>query len=76
MDLYALLERYQTLLPWNLARTKCFVTMILSLLSNEVKFLFILWSVIYYEKKFSYVINCFRKLILFLACSGDAASAR
>ncbi len=26
MDLAALLKRYQTLLPWNLARTKCFVS--------------------------------------------------
>ncbi len=32
MDLTALLERYQTLLPWNLARTKCFVSMILGVI--------------------------------------------
>ena len=34
MDLTALLERYQTLLPWNLARTKCFVSMILGMISS------------------------------------------
>jgi len=34
MDLAALLERYQTLLPWNLARTKCFVSMILGMISS------------------------------------------
>jgi len=34
MDLAALLERYQTLLPWNLARTKCFVSMILGMIAS------------------------------------------
>ena len=34
MDLNALLERYQTLLPWNLSRTKCFVNMILGMISS------------------------------------------
>jgi len=34
MDLTALLERYQTLLPWNLARTKCFVSMILGVIAS------------------------------------------
>jgi hypothetical protein len=34
MDLAALLERYQTLLPWNLARTKCFVNMILGMIAS------------------------------------------
>lgn len=34
MDLAALLERYQTLLPWNLARTKCFVNMILGVIAS------------------------------------------
>ena len=34
MDLAALLERYQTLLPWNLARTKCFVSMILGMITS------------------------------------------
>lgn len=34
MDLTALLERYQTLLPWNLARTKCFVSMILGTIAS------------------------------------------
>lgn len=34
MDLTALLERYQTLLPWNLARTKCFVNMILGMIAS------------------------------------------
>jgi len=34
MDLNALLERYQTLLPWHLARTKCFVSMILGVISS------------------------------------------
>jgi hypothetical protein len=33
MDLTALLERYQTLLPWNLARPKCFVSMILGMIT-------------------------------------------
>jgi hypothetical protein len=34
MDLSALLDHYQTLLPWNLARTKCFVNMILGLIAS------------------------------------------
>lgn len=34
MDLNALLKRYQTLFPWNLARTKCFVSMILGVISS------------------------------------------
>lgn len=34
MDLAALLERYQSLLPWNLARTKCFVSMILGMITS------------------------------------------
>ena len=34
MDLAALLKRYQTLLPWNLARTKCFVSMILGMIAS------------------------------------------
>lgn len=34
MDLNALLKRYQTLLPWNLSRTKCFVNMILGMIAS------------------------------------------
>lgn len=34
MDLSALLKRYQTLFPWNLARTKCFVSMILGMITS------------------------------------------
>jgi hypothetical protein len=34
MDFSALLERYQTLLPWNLARTKCFVSMIVGMIAS------------------------------------------
>lgn len=34
MDFSALLERYQTLLPWNLARIKCFVSMILGMITS------------------------------------------
>lgn len=34
MDLAALLLKYQTLLPWNLARTKCFVSMILGMITS------------------------------------------
>jgi hypothetical protein len=34
MDLFLLLERYQTLLPWNLARTKCFVNIILGMIAS------------------------------------------
>lgn len=33
MDPNTLLERYQTLLAWNLARTKCFVSMIIGLIA-------------------------------------------
>lgn len=32
MNLNALIEKYQTLLPWNLSRTKCFVSMILEMI--------------------------------------------
>lgn len=34
MNYTALLERYQTLLPWNLARTKCFIQMILGVIAS------------------------------------------
>src|SRR5579871_3889902 len=34
MDLQALLKKYQSLLPWNLARTKCFVNMILGVIAS------------------------------------------
>lgn len=34
MNLNALLKRYQTLLPWNLARTKCFVSLIIGIISS------------------------------------------
>ncbi len=34
MDPNTLLERYQTLLTWNLARTKCFVSMIIGLIAS------------------------------------------
>jgi hypothetical protein len=34
MDLTTLLERYQTLFPWNLARTKFFVSMILGMIAS------------------------------------------
>src|SRR3990167_708985 len=34
MDLNALLERYQTLFPWHRSRTKCFVSMILGIISS------------------------------------------
>ncbi len=34
MDLNTLLDRYQTLLSWNLARTKCFVSMIIGLIAS------------------------------------------
>jgi hypothetical protein len=34
MEFNTLLERYKTLLPWNLARTKCFVGMILGMVSS------------------------------------------
>lgn len=34
MDLQPLLESYQSLLPWNLARTKCFVSMILGVIAS------------------------------------------
>lgn len=34
MDRNTLFERYQTLLSWNLARTKCFVSMIIGLIAS------------------------------------------
>src|ERR1041384_4375354 len=34
MDLNSLLEKYQSLLPWNLTRTKCFVSMIIGVISS------------------------------------------
>ena len=34
MDLNAILERYQSLLPWHRSRTKCFVIMILGVIAS------------------------------------------